>query len=155
MAVVRARADVESQIAAFIARYAPPIARELRACRRGMRARFAQGFELVYDNYNALVFGYGPDPRPSHALLSLAAYPRWVTLCFLQGARLSDPARLLSGSGRQVRSLRLASAADLARREVEALIESARADVQWAQVPPLSTVIRSVSVRRRPRRPEA
>lgn len=150
-----ARSEVERHVAGFIARYAPPLARELRACRRAMRARFPRGVELVYDNYNALVFGYGPSERPSEALLSLAAYPRWVTLCFLQGAQLQDPAHLLSGSGRQVRSLRLAGAADLALPEVGALIDAARAGVRWQAAAALHTVIRSVSARQRPRRPAA
>jgi hypothetical protein len=32
--------------------------------------------ELVYDNYNALVIGYGPTERASDALIFLAVYPR-------------------------------------------------------------------------------
>ena len=39
---------------------------------------------MVYDNYNALVVGFGPSERASEAVVSLAIFPKWVTLCFLQ-----------------------------------------------------------------------
>jgi len=42
---------------------------------------------MVYDNYNALVIGFGPNDRPSLAIFSIVLFPRWVTLCFLQGGR--------------------------------------------------------------------
>ena len=69
--------------------------------------------QLVYDNYNALAIGFGPSERASEAIFSIVLYPRWVTLFFLQGAGLADPKRLLKGSGKVVRHIVLASAADL------------------------------------------
>ena len=96
--------------------------------------------ELVYDNYNALVFGFGPTDRASEAILSLALYPRWVTVFFLRGAELPDPENLLQGTGRQVRSIRLGAASDLQSPAVEALIAEAisraRCWAVWEPVPP-------------------
>jgi hypothetical protein len=47
----------ENQIAAFLAKYSPAIEAELIDARARLRAFFPRGFELVFDNYNALVFG--------------------------------------------------------------------------------------------------
>jgi hypothetical protein len=153
--VVPASAGAHDGIAGFIAKYTPELGRSLEDCRARMRAFMPRGYELVYDNYNALVFGYGPSERTSSAPLSLAAYPRWVTLFFLQGAALEDPLRLLEGSASRVRSVRLRSAADLDKPAIVALVKQAmqpRAS-EFAAAPPIRTVVKSVSARQRPRRP--
>ena len=67
------------------------LVRVAKAAVARMRKYVPDAVELVYDNYNALVVGFGPTERASEAVLSIALYPRWVTLFFLQGARLSDP----------------------------------------------------------------
>jgi len=149
-------ASVETDIATFIAKYTPELARELKAARARMRKLIPRGHEMVYDNYNALVFGYAPTERPSEALLSLAAMPKWVTLCFLQGVRLKDPRKLLQGEGSQVRSVRLmGGAVDLDSKDIRALIDQVLASERerFAAAPKITTVIRSVSAKQRPRRP--
>jgi hypothetical protein len=148
-------ADVEARLESFLAKYTQEIRGELVRARSRMRASFPRGFELVYDNYNALVLGYGPTARASDAVLSLAAYPRWVTLFFLHGISLTDPSGLLQGSGKQVRSIRLRSAEDLDSPAVVALVVQAAAAQRMAfeQAPRLTTVVKSVSKTQRPRRP--
>jgi hypothetical protein len=145
----------EKQLAGFIAKFAPEVAALIRAARKKMRERLPTATEFVYDNYNFFVIGYGPGERPSEAIFSLAAQAKGVALCFLQGAKLRDPDRLLKGSGTTVRSLRLDSAATLDRPEVRAIMRSALAH---AKVPLPANgahrlIIRSVSAKQRPRRP--
>jgi len=133
------------------------MARTIKACRAKMRMIFPRGYELVYDNYNALAFGYGPSVRASEVPVSFAAYPRWATLFFLQGVSLNDPVGLLEGSGSRVRSVRLESAADLGKAAIKALIAQAvkpRAK-QFAAAPRITTVVRAVSAKQRSRRPGA
>ena len=144
-----------AQVRRFIGKYSPEVARTLRDSRRRMRALVPRGYELVYDNYNALAIGYGPGERASDAIVSLAGYPRWVTLFFLNGANLDDPYGLLEGTGRQARSIRLGSAADLDRPEVRHLVEIALRphDAEFARCPRIRTVIKSISAKQRPRRP--
>ena len=145
----------ESQIAEFLAKYAPAIQADLREARGRLRALFPRGFELVYDNYNALVFGISPTERTSDAFLSIAGYPRWVTLFFLHGTKLEDPTGLLEGQGKQVRRIRLGRPSDIAAPEVAALIAQAARPHQPAflAAPALGTVVKSISVKQRPRRP--
>ena len=51
------------QVAGFIAKFDPKIARLLTASRRSLRRKFPTAVELVYDNYNALAMGLGPKFR--------------------------------------------------------------------------------------------
>jgi hypothetical protein len=150
-----AAAAVESQIDAFLAKYTPEIEATLRAARARLRAAFPRGVEMVFDNYNALVFGIGPTERSTDAFISIAGYPRWVTLFFLHGAALDDPAGVLEGTGSQVRGVRIARPETLDRPEVAALVAQAMAPHAGAldAAPPLRTVVKTVSARQRPRRP--
>src|SRR5262245_31588094 len=120
-----------------------------------MRERLPGAVELVYDNYNALVIGFGPTERPSQAIFSVVVFPRWVTLCFLQGAKVPDPQRRLQGNGKQVRHIRLAAADDLDTPGVRDLITRA---LECASGPFDGTgdgrlIIKSISAKQRPRRP--
>jgi hypothetical protein len=64
------------QLAAFLAAFTPPIARQARAILAAMRKRLPGATELVYDNYSALAIGFGPTDRASDAIFSIAVYPR-------------------------------------------------------------------------------
>jgi hypothetical protein len=68
------------QLAMFLAKYNPEIAALAESVLIKMRERLPGYLELVYDNYNALAIGFGPTPRASDALFSVAVYPRWVSL---------------------------------------------------------------------------
>jgi hypothetical protein len=145
----------EAQIGEFLGEYSPAIARQLRAARARLRGLFPRGFELVFNNYNALVFAYAPGPKSSQCLVSVAGYPRWVTLFLAGGAALPDPTARLEGRGRSIRSLRLSGAGVLGEADVRALVSAAtrHAAREFAAAPPLTTVLKGVSAKRRPRRP--
>jgi hypothetical protein len=149
--------DTEARIDGFLGCYTPQIETQLRQARQRMRALFPRGFELVFDNYNALVFGYSPSERSADSRISIAGYPKWVTLFFLHGAALDDPQGLLEGKGKQVRSIRLEQPQDLDAPAVLALIRQAAAPQQEAflAAPRLSTAIRMAMAKPRPRRPAA
>lgn len=144
-----------TQISEFLAKYTPEIAAQLQAARKHLAGHFPRGFELVYDNYNALVFGIASSERASDAILSVAGYPKWVTLFFFHGVDLPDPARILEGDGAQVRSVRLDPPARLHEPPVQALIAAAKAAAgsALASAPALRTVIKSVSAKQRARKP--
>jgi hypothetical protein len=147
--------SVEARIDTCLGKYTPGIEAQLRDARSRLQAMFPRGFELVFDNYNALVFGISPSERSSDAFISVAGYPRWITLFFLYGADLSDPGRLLEGQGKQVRSIRLETAGDINTPAIEALIAQAMRPHQTALLaaPALTTIIKSVLAKQQPRRP--
>ena len=145
----------EAQLEAFFKKYEPSIAAQGRAIRARMSELLPGAVQLVYDNYNALVIGFGPSDHASEAPFSIALYPRWVTLFFLQGAGLPDPQKLLKGSGKIVRHIVLKSPEDLDLPAVRALMAAAlrRAEVGIDPDAPGELVIRSISPKQRPRRP--
>ncbi len=144
------------QLEGFIRKYSPAVAAEGRAALASLRRLVPGATELVYDNYNWLVVGFCPSERASEGVFSLVFTPRWITLCFLQnGPALRDPGKLLRGSGKRVRSVRLASAKDLDKPALRSLIGEAlyRASVPIDPGARGRLVIRAVSARQRPRRP--
>lgn len=116
----------EAELDGFIAKFAPEMQSRVRGCRGKLQARFPDAVQLIYDNWNFLVIGFGPTRRPSDAIVSLAAHRRGVNLCFLQrGAELPDPTSILRGNGRVVRNVALESPEDLERPDIEALLDAA------------------------------
>jgi len=153
------QAEPERQLDFFLDKYAPEVAGFARGALAKMRKLVPGAIEMVYDNYNWLVVGFGPSERPSEAIFSIVMPPGRVTLCFLQGAGLPDPAKRLMGSGNVVRNIRLYDAGKpdgkvLDDPEVRALINTAlnRAKVPMPSKARRKLIIRSVSAKQRPRR---
>jgi hypothetical protein len=142
------------QLNSFLKKYKPEIASQARACLSRMRKVTPGAIEMVYDNYNWLVIGFSPTERPSDAVFSIVLPPNHITLCFLQGAELPDPEKLLRGSGRVVRNIRLASPKTLDKPAVRDLIRAALAfaKVQFNPKQKRQLIIKSISARQRPRR---
>jgi hypothetical protein len=149
-----APADAERQLKSFIVKFSPAHQTLIRAVRKILRQRLPSAFELIYDNYNFFVIGYGPTERPSECIVSLVGGANGVGLCFTQGAKLPDPAKILRGSGNQTRSIHLDSKDVLVRPEVEALIAAAVAQgkTPFRAGKRGELIIRSVSAKQRPRR---
>src|SRR5713226_4374970 len=150
-------AGAERQLKSFIAKFEPKHQKLIRAVRKALRQRFPTAYELAYDNYNFFVIGYGSTERPSDAIVSMAAGANGIGLCFIHGASLPDPHKLLLGSGNQTRFIRLESVDVLARPEVEALLAVAigRAKTPLPASGRCRLIIRSVSAKQRPRRTPA
>ena len=150
-------ASPTTQLQAFLAKFSPEIAARGNAILRKMRARYPTALELVYDNYNALAIGFSPTERASDGIFSIALYPNWINLFFLQGKSLPDPKKILQGSGNQVRHIRLPSPDTLDQPDVVALMQLAvdRAKVPFDPNGKHRLIIRAVSAKQRPRRPAA
>lgn len=152
-------ADAEQQLDSFLAKYDPEVEAYARRALTKMRKLVPGAVEMVYDNYNWLVIGFSPNQRPSDAIFSLVLPAGRVTLCFLQGARLPAPAKLLHGSGNLVRNIRLYAlgqpdAKGLDDPEVRSLINTAlnRAKVPMPAGGRRKLIIRSIAKKQRPRR---
>jgi hypothetical protein len=146
--------SAEQQLRSFITKFEPQHQATIRGVRTALRKLFPTANELVYDNYNFFVIGYGATERPSDCFVSIAAAANGVGLCFIHGASLPDPARILTGSGKQTRFVRLPSAEKLAEPTVQNLLglAAARARAPLPATGRGKLVIRSVSAKQRPRR---
>jgi hypothetical protein len=108
----------------------------------------------LYDNYNALACGFAPNERASDTIFSITVYPKYVTLFFLQGAKLPDPDGLLQGAGSVARHIRMKDEKTLDRADVKALMAIAMkiAKVPFDDAVTYTLVIKSVSAKQRQRR---
>src|ERR1700746_2870660 len=117
------------QLAAFLAKFTPETAALAGAVLTKMRTRLPGALELVYDNCNALAIGFGPTERASEAIFSIAVFPKWISLFFLQAQKPSTPPpapkKRLQGSGNVVKHIRLASAATLDEPAIRTLMQEA------------------------------
>ena len=152
--IVLTSTEAERQLRGFIAKFDPKHQTLIRAVRKALRKRFPTADELVYDNYNFFVIGYSATDRASDSIVSMAAGANGVGFCFIYGAKLPDPKKILLGSGSQTRFIRLESAKVLARPEVEALLAAAikRAKTPLPETGRGKLIIKSVSAKQRPRR---
>ncbi len=141
-------------VAAALGQYEPRVARLAKSALSRLRKHLPGALELVYDNYNALVIAFGPTEKTSEVICSVAVYPRWANLFFMNGRRLPDPARLLKGSGSKIRHVVLEKTTDIDTPEVVSLIEAAR-EVAVKPLDPKQkrrVVLRAVAAKQRPRR---
>jgi hypothetical protein len=149
--------DAQTELDGFIDKFTPEVAALTGALLAKARARIPGAMILVYDNYNALAIGFGPNDKAGQAILSLAVMPRWVTLCFLWGVHLADPHKLLKGDGSRVRHVRLHRPEDFDDPRIDALIAEAleKADHPIDPEAAQQLVIKSISAKQRPRRPKS
>jgi hypothetical protein len=149
-----ARRAAEAEVRRLIAKFAAAQQRLVGTVRRYLRKRLPTAHEVVYEYRDCFVLSYSPSERGYEGVLALRASADGVRLYFNQGKGLPDPAKLLQGSGSQVRWIPLAGAATLAHPPVARLIDEAlaRNRVPFARTGRGPVVIRSASAkpRRRP-----
>jgi hypothetical protein len=108
-------ADVEPALAA--------IARRLRTM---IRAVDASTIETVRLGDNAATYGVGPK-KMTDGYAYIMPMRGYVNLGFYQGALLADPERLLEGTGKGLRHVKIRSLAEADRPPVRALVAAALA----------------------------
>lgn len=148
--------DAQAELDGFISAFLPEIAELGRDCVEVMRQRLPYATQLVYDNYAGLVIGFGPTEKSSEAAFSIFMFARGVSLCFLQnGPLLPDPTGILLGSGTVARHVQIRSADQLRSPEIEALMQETilRLKVPFDEADTGRLIIKSISVKQRPRRP--
>ena len=151
---VDAKGTPEAQLRSLIEKFDPKDQKLIRSIRSAVRKRLPSANELVYDYNTFFVIAYSSTERPPDAIVATAARTDGVRLYLMQGPQLPDPKKLLMGSGKQTRFIRLEAARQLAHPDVEALIAAA---IDHAGVPLPSKgrgrlVIRTFGAKKRPRR---
>jgi len=143
----------ETELRSFIKRFDPKVQKLFRSVRATLRNRFPTVNELAYDYPDSIVIGYSPTERGIEAIVAIAARADGVFLYLSHGPQLPDPKKLLRGSGKQTRFIRVDAAGQLGHPDVEALIVAA---IEHATVPVPSKakgklIIQSSASKRRPR----
>lgn len=134
----------------FLAAYGPEITGLALAVRAVVLEHAPEAAELIYDAYNAVASGYSFTGRPGDAFIHIAVYAGWVNLGFNWGSQLKDPHRLLQGSGRRVRHVRILGPSDLKKPGVRALVREAVAGATSGDKAGIGTsVVRAIYPKRR------
>jgi hypothetical protein len=120
-----ARRSAEAQLHTLIDKFAPAHLRLIGAMRRSLRKRLPTAHEVVYEYRAWIVISFSPNEHGYDGVLAIRADADGVKLCFKQGKELADPAKLLQGSGSQMRSIDVEGASTPARQEVARLIDEA------------------------------
>jgi hypothetical protein len=141
----------------FLQPYDPTVQQLALTVRAFVLEELAPCCEYFYDAYNAVALGYGPNNRYQDGAIHIAVYSKHVNLGFNRGASLHDPARILKGTGKNIRHITIEQAADLDPPEIRNYIQRAREDVvgsvgpAWPEDGVVSTVKSISPTRRRPR----
>lgn len=112
--------------------------------------------ELIYDNYNAVAFGWSPTDKAGDVFCSIAVFSWHVNFGFNKGVDLDDPGKMLVGDGSQYRYITIREKHDFHDWYVKELLAQAYANSIAAMKPqknPIKgqTIVKSISpVKRRP-----
>ncbi|HLZ17705.1 MAG TPA: hypothetical protein VKQ08_11720, partial [Cyclobacteriaceae bacterium] len=113
---------------------------------------YPQANELIYDNYNALAFGWSPTDKVGHTFCNVAVgrTSHNIHFGFYWGSQISDPKKILLGKGNQYRYILVNDKKEFPKAYIKALVEEAyansRAKVKdpW-QIRSGKTITKSVS----------
>jgi hypothetical protein len=134
----------------FLKPFDPEIVARALAVREMVMAAAPGCSELIYDAYNAVTSGYSFTGRPSDAFIHIPVYAKWVNLGFNRGSQLKDPEKLLVGTGRWVRHVRITDVKDLKRPAIRALVKAAIEEAPVPAVPQRGeSVVRAIYPKKR------
>ena len=83
--------------------------------------------ELIYDNYNALAFGWSPTDRQGHVFCSIAVgrTSKNVHFGFYWGSEIADPEKKLIGEGNQYRYVLVPDLREFPKTYIKKLVKEA------------------------------
>lgn len=83
--------------------------------------------ELIYDNYNALAFGWSPTDRVGHTFCSIAIgrTSKNIHFGFYWGSQIKDPDKKLIGNGNQYRYILVKNKKDFPKDYIQKLMQDA------------------------------
>ena len=101
--------------------------------------------ELIYDNYNAVAFGWSVTERLGHTFCSVALFPKYVHFGFYWGSQIADPKKLLLGKGNQYRYVIVRNKDEFPKTYIKQLLKEAYAN-SLAKVKEKDPVVHSLTV---------
>jgi hypothetical protein len=112
--------------------------------------------ELIYDNYNAVAFGWSPTDKVGHTFCSIAVgrSSHNVHFGFYWGSEISDPKKILLGEGNQYRYLLVKDKKDFPAAYIKKLVKEAYANSLAKVKDPKQlrkgeTILKSISAKKR------
>ena len=122
--------------------------------------QYPKSNELIYDNYNALAFGWSPTEKVGHTFCSIAVgrTSKNIHFGFYWGSEISDPEKMLIGNGNQYRYLLVTDKNKFPRTYIKRLVKDAYQN-SLAKVKDKNlivegkTILKSISEKKREKKP--
>ena len=112
--------------------------------------------ELIYDNYNAVAFGWSPTDKVGHTICSIAVgrTSKNVHFGFYWGNEISDPNKILLGQGNQYRYILVTDKTKFPKAYITKLVLEAYANSlskvkDPKQIIQGETIVKSISDKKR------
>jgi hypothetical protein len=113
--------------------------------------------ELIYDNYNAVAFGWSPTDKVGHTICSIAVMRsnKNVHFGFYWGSELSDYKKILLGEGNQYRYILVTDQNKFPKAYITILVNEAYVNClskvkDQKQIIHRQTIVKSISEKKRP-----
>jgi hypothetical protein len=117
---------------------------------------YPQVNELIYDNYNALAFGWSPTDKVGHTFCSIAVgrTSKNIHFGFYWGSELKDPEKKLIGEGNQYRYVLVKDQKDFPEAYIKKLVKEAYSNSlakvkDPRQIKESLTIVKSISTAKR------
>ncbi len=85
---------------------------------------YPESNELIYDNYNALAFGWGLSDRLGDVFCSIACY-KSINFGFNRGNEIADPQKMLLGNGNVYRYIKVPGIETFPKEYMQLLLNEA------------------------------
>ncbi len=107
----------------FIAPFTPSVREIIEQVRHRILESLPDAWECPYPKMN--VIRYGTSAKMCDLVFYIAPHVHYVNLGFMQGTTLPDPERLLEGTGKRLRHIKIRSLADIESPHLITLLHSA------------------------------
>ena len=118
---------------------------------------YPQANELIYDNYNAVAFGWSPTDRLGHTFCSIAVgrSSNNIHFGFYWGNELADPDNVLLGQGNQYRYILVTDKKKFPKTYIKKLLKEAYSNSiakvkDQKKIMNGQTIVKSISYKKRP-----
>ena len=140
----------------FMASYPPNVIAAALWLREFVWELYPDTNELIYDNYNAVAFGWSPTDKAGDVFCSIAVCSDHVNFGFNRGVDFPDHKKILLGNGSQYRFIRVKDKSDFPEEYIKELLAMAYENSVGRMKPVKKairgeTIVKSISpVKRRP-----
>jgi hypothetical protein len=114
---------MSDEITVWLQNYPPGIQSLVRQMREWTKSALPDAAEVLAAGYKMIM--YKVEEKAKEWVVYIGPYPNHVNLGFIAGTSLPDPHKLLKGTGKTLRHIKIKQVADLERNGVKELVEAA------------------------------
>ncbi len=124
---------MNNDIEGFLQNYPPEVQELARLTQAWVKKVLPESSEELALGYKMIMYKLRPNGR--QFVVYIAPYPKHVNLGFLMGTSLSDPHKVLKGTGKTLRHIKIKQSGDLEKEGVKEVVEAAWAEATTRNEP--------------------